>query len=101
MNISQEYNQTDVVTLKIFVNDLNETSKFYKTPFSKKSLALSNVYYRIREADDGTVVIPFKSTNNATKLSSDSDGMYFEFRMQNLPAGHAGQAHVENNQLRL
>ena len=24
MNISQEYNQTDVVTLKIFVNDLNE-----------------------------------------------------------------------------
>jgi hypothetical protein len=89
MNLSQEYNQTDVVTLKIFVNDLNETSKFYKTPFSKKSLALSNVYYRIREADNGTIVIPFKSTNSATKLSSDSDGMYFEFRMQNLPAGHS------------
>ena len=43
----------------------------------------------MREADDGTIVIPFKSTNDATKLSSDSDGMYFECRMQNLPAGHS------------
>ena len=89
MNIAQEYNLTDVVVLKIFVEDLNETSKVYKTPFKKKSIALTNVYYRVREADNGTIVIPFKSNNGGTKLSSDSDGMYFELRVQNLSAGHS------------
>ena len=34
-------------------------------------------------------MIPFKSNNGGTKLSSDSDGMYFELRAQNLSAGHS------------
>jgi len=89
LNLEKEYSLDDVVVLQVFVNDLNEVSKSYKTPYSKKSIALSNVYYRVREADNGTVVIPFKTNNEATKLSSDSKGMYFEIRMKNLAAGHS------------
>ena len=45
------------------------------------------MYYRIRDLDTGQVVIPFETTNNATKLSSDKQGMYFNLRTEILPRG--------------
>ena len=86
LNLSSEYSHTDVVTLKLFVDDLAIKDKVYKLPYSRKSIVLSNLYYRVKDVRTQEVVIPFKTTNNGTKLSSDSDGMYFEFRTEGLPA---------------
>jgi len=87
-NISDEYHVDDVIKLKVFIDDTAAKEKVYKTPYSKKSKVLSNLYYRVRNPDLGIVVVPFKKNNAGTRLSSDSSGMYFEFRVQNLPAGH-------------
>ena len=32
----------------------------------------------------GKVIVPFMQSNNGTRLSSDSDGLYFEFDMSAL-----------------
>ena len=87
-NLNEKYKTTDIIQLKVFVRDINAEEKVYKTPYTIPSVTLSNVYYRVRNANDGTVIIPFETTNNSTKLSSDSSGMFFEFRMISLPAGH-------------
>ena len=47
----------------------------------------SNIFYRVREVATNTVVIPFDTENESTKLSSDSNGMNFFFKMVNLPKG--------------
>ncbi|MAF25533.1 hypothetical protein CL634_08180 [bacterium] len=85
-NLAAEYSHTAVVTLKVFAEDLAIKDKVSKFPYAKKSIILSNVYYRVRDVKTQEIVIPFKTTNNATKLSSDSEGMYFEFRMEAIPA---------------
>jgi hypothetical protein len=84
-NLGQEYGPTDIVTLRVFVNDLAIPEKVYKTPYSKKSIILSKLYYRVKDIISQEIVIPFKTSNNATKFSVDSEGMYFDFRMESLP----------------
>jgi hypothetical protein len=42
-------------------------------------MILKNVYYSIRNIDDNTIVIPFDNVHNSTKVSADTDGMYFKF----------------------
>ena len=45
------------------------------------------MYYQIRDADSNRVVIPFETKSNGTRLSTDSDGMYFDFYMDSLASG--------------
>jgi len=77
----------EILKVAIFVEDRSREEKVYKVPYRVKSSILSSVYYRIRDLDTGLVVIPFEIANNGTKLSSDSQGMYFELRTQSLPRG--------------
>ena len=77
----------EVLKVAIFIEDRSAKEKVYKLPYRIKSTILSNVYYRIRDLETGFVVIPFDTATDATKLSTDSDGMYFELRTQSLPRG--------------
>ena len=45
------------------------------------------MYYRVRDAESGKVIIPFETTSRGTCLSTDSSGMFFDFYMDNLPSG--------------
>ena len=45
------------------------------------------MYYRVRDFESDRVLIPFERTNNATRLSTDSKGMYFDFYMDSLAKG--------------
>jgi hypothetical protein len=44
----------------------------------------TDAFYRIRDVDNDTAIIPFDSSRGSTRLSSDSDGMFFSLDMSNL-----------------
>lgn len=86
-NLASSYKKDDEITIKVFAADLEADEKVYKTSVSKKSIALTNIFYRVRDVQSNNIVIPFKEDNYATILSSDSSGLYFNFDMDALPAG--------------
>ena len=45
------------------------------------------MFYRIRDVNDGKIIIDFDKTNNSTKLSTDEDGMFLLFFTDSLPRG--------------
>ena len=45
------------------------------------------MFYRVRDAESDRVIIPFETESNGTCLSTDSEGMFFDFYISNLYAG--------------
>ena len=45
------------------------------------------MYYRVRDVDNGKVLIDFDKSNNSTRLSTDASGMFFTFYTDSLPKG--------------
>jgi hypothetical protein len=45
------------------------------------------MYYRVRDASSGDIIIPFEKSNNSTLCSTDSNGMYFDIYMDTLSPG--------------
>ncbi len=86
-NLETEYTKKDQVYLSVFVEDFSEEDKVYKIPYSKESISLSKVYYRVRDIATGQIIIPFEETRETTKLSSDDSGLSFFFRMSSLSKG--------------
>jgi len=87
VTLPSKMQHNEVLKIQFFVADRNKSEKVYKIPYRTKSSTLQRAYYRIREIDSGDVIIPFETTNNGTKLSSDSDGIYFILRTEVLPRG--------------
>ena len=77
----------EILKIQFFVTDRNMPQKVYKVPYRLPSMILQRAYYRIRDLDTGQVVIPFETTNAGTKLSSDTEGIYFNLRTEILPRG--------------
>lgn len=79
----EEYNINEEATFRIHVRD-----KYPNRTFSTSSNYLNvgyfttSSYYSIRDAHTEEVVIPFD--NSFTKLSADSEGMYFKIFMNGL-----------------
>jgi hypothetical protein len=87
-NLSSDYKSSDSVKIRLFGLDTkNYQNKPTKMLQTLKSEIFDEVYYQVVDADTGTIVIPFTKEGNATRCSVDSDGMYFNFRMETLPAG--------------
>ena len=82
-NNKKEYNQNDETVFRIHVRD-----KYPKRAFVNNSNYLNvgylptSSYYSIRDAHTEREVIPFD--DNFTKLSADSEGMYFKLYMKGL-----------------
>ena len=81
------YRTADSTRFRVFVTDLDAQSAATRKTVSAKSVLLDEVYYRVKDADSGNVIVPFKTDNNATRLSTDAGGMYFDFRMDNCYVG--------------
>ncbi len=90
-NAMPVYQQSEKVRFRVFVQDIDYSPKFSKLPIIRKSLILDKMYYRILDHNTGDVIIPFDTSSgsgkSATKLSTDSDGMYFDFYMTDLAVG--------------
>ena len=82
-NNQQEYNQNDITTFRIHVREKYPTREFSTTSnYLTKGYLSTGSYYSIRDAHTEREIIPFN--DSFTKLSSDSDGMYFKLYMKGL-----------------
>jgi len=86
-NLKYEYSQSQKVKFRIFVEDIERKIVAKKTPIVTPSEVFESMYYRVRDAEDNSIIIPFETSSNGTALSIDSNGMYFDFYMDTLPAG--------------
>ncbi len=79
----EEYNQNDVATFRIHVRDKYPTRQFASSSnFLNAGYFTTASFYSIRDAHTEREIIPFDT--NFTKLSADSEGMYFKVYMKGL-----------------
>ncbi len=89
VNSLPEYKEGSKVTVRIFIEDLDQTrkEKAYKLPTRRQSLVVDEAYYRLVDKDTGTIIVPFDKSTNSTRLSKDSEGMYISFLSAGLSKG--------------
>jgi hypothetical protein len=82
LNFKQEYNNEQVPRFRIFIDNYSTViNKYSRTLEERKSAIFNNLYYRVLDAYTRDVIIPFTTESNATKLSADGEGMYFDMDM--------------------
>lgn len=89
-NMSDEYASDDVSRMKVFFFDYSSpTIKLVNVPVETPSVIIENAHYSIRDVITNNVIIPFDTTYNSTKLSGDSQTMYFDLWMESLYPGRS------------
>ena len=88
-NMAKSYKKNEYHRFDLHVRDDNQINSPIRKNFGLKSLIFDEAYYRIRDTRTGNTIIPFSKTNNATRLSADSLGMYFSFSTKNWPKGRS------------
>ena len=86
-NLKSNYRSFEKVRLRVFVENLGKEIIFKKKPLESPSEIFTQMYYRVRDAFNGKVIIPFDKKYSGTLLSTDSDGMFFDFYMDSLISG--------------
>jgi len=83
--ISSEYSEEEEVTMRVYIFDENDPQIIAKRlPVELPGLSLRKVHYAIRNVATNEYEIPFDTSYNSTKISSDSKGMYFNFNTSAL-----------------
>ena len=79
----QEFNQNDEALLRIHVRDSYPNRTFSTTSnYLNPGYFTTSSYYSVRDAYTEEEIIPFD--DNFTKMSADSEGMYFKLYMKGL-----------------
>jgi len=86
-NMKSSYKLVDMMRFRVFVEELGQPVKAVKIPISMPSKIFTKMYYQVRDSQSDKVVIPFETQSNGTRLSTDADGMYFDFYMDSLTIG--------------
>tara|TARA_R110001592_G_scaffold19200_4_gene78882 strand:- start:4620 stop:5768 length:1149 start_codon:yes stop_codon:yes gene_type:complete len=82
-NLKKEYNQNEEAKIKIHVRDRYPTRTFVTSSnFLDIGHFKATSYYSIRDGHTEEEIIPFD--DNFTRLSANSEGMYFNFDMNGL-----------------
>ena len=91
VNARNEYREGDNATFRLFIEDLDATSKekAYKLPVRRKTEVFSVAHYRIIDEETGTIIVPFDKITNSTRIDTDADGMYISFLTAGLPKGRS------------
>jgi len=86
-NLRSSYKLGDVIKIRVFSEDRDRDVVFKKLPREKKSQIYHDMHYRVRDFQTGDIIIDFDTSGKSTRLSTDSNGMYFEFYVDSLPRG--------------
>lgn len=89
LNVKKSYKNNESTRFRIFVRDVNQVLATSKVVLKIDSVILDNAYYRIRDVVSGDILIPFENSNNGTRVSTDSNGMYFDLTMSSLFPGRS------------
>jgi len=87
LNVNDFYSQGERIKVRVFAEDRDRAITYVKSPFEKKSQIFHEMYYRIKDVYDGKILIDFDTENNSTRLSTDSEGMFFDLYTDSLPKG--------------
>jgi formylmethanofuran dehydrogenase subunit A len=88
-NLKSAYKKGEKVRLRFFAFDFEEQVTAVKVPLYRSSEILTRCYYRVRDAYNDEVIIPFDEEDdfNATLMSTDSKGMYFDLYTDDFSLG--------------
>ena len=86
-NLKSRYAKSDIPIIRLFIYDRDEEQKSVNVPVKLQSIVLPEVYYRIRDADNGKILIPFGRSDNSTRVSIDNQGMFFSPSFTPMVAG--------------
>lgn len=88
-NHRQVYRRSQVPRIRINVLDiLPETAlKFSKLPLERVGEVIDTMYWRLVDIYSSEVVIPFDTTDDSTRMSTDAKGMFFDFFPTDLNIG--------------
>lgn len=96
-NLKNLYSTSNGKTrLRVFVYDYDQEQYKIssKVPKRAKSIIIKNMQWRLRTAYDNTIVIPF---DEATTMSYDEDGMYFDLYVEDLNVGEVYNIDIKIN----
>jgi len=89
-NAVRTYNKKDTVRFKLFGRDIiAENNTPVKAPINLASVVYEKIYYQIVDRVTEKVVLSYDDVNDSTKVSTDSEGMFFDFKMQALTPGRS------------
>jgi hypothetical protein len=81
-NLKDEYNTQEVERIRVFASDYNQELPGYRVPLVLDSVVIPDMRWRVIKAFTREIVIPWSLS---TKMSTDKDGMYFDFYFRDLP----------------
>lgn len=87
-NVKSSYplSSKPIIRLNIFDGN-NPIIKLNKLPTEIPGLVVKGVYWQLRDAITNEIIIPADEIDNSTKVSSDTDGMFFNFDTSGLILG--------------
>lgn len=89
-NLERQYSKNDTVRIRLFGRDLMaEDNLAFKRQMHLKSVVYNQMYYQVVDRITETVVLSYDNINDSTKVSTDADGMFFDFKMQSLVPGRS------------
>ena len=89
-NANAYYHQKDTVRFRVFGIDLEQQFNLpVKRPRKLTSIIYDKVYYQVIDKLSGKVILDYDDTYDSTRLSIDGQGMFFDFKVQALPAGRS------------
>lgn len=84
-NVSSFYSVNSSHRIRVFAYDSNYEPSAVRVPRPTIS-SFPETYYRVRDID-GSIYIPFERSSESTRLSTDSNGMFFDMYTDGLPRG--------------
>lgn len=96
-NLEQFYNQGESTRLRVFIQDWEQDYSTQRLPKPAVSRTFRNMYWRLIDPFTKEIVIPFDDIG--TKLSSDGNGMFFDFWFSDLEVNrvYEFEFHIHEN----
>jgi len=89
-NCRASYKTSDSEKIVLFgLNRTKDQNTPGKKSIKKKSEVFEKAYYRVIDADSLDVIFDFGESDNSTRISTDEEGMYFNFNFDSLPPGRS------------
>jgi len=87
---STEYHKKDTVRFRLWGNDLlAEDNAPVRGPYDTPPVIFEKVYYQVVDRVTEKIILAYDDANDSTRVSTDSDGMFFDFKMQSLYEGRS------------
>ena len=91
LDVKSIYESSESPTVRLFVRDRNLANEPVRIPIQLPSKIICKAYYQIKDTNNFNVLVPFSdllaTPDESTRLSRDSEGMYFKFPVSVLPRG--------------